>query len=125
MDVLVTTDPYVYRIERSFSNSLATPYRVSSAPAGRSPYTAPPDVIYKLDSILNPHFATVGVQPRLDSLPFDTLYRPGFLPSDFDDRIDKLSVWMGVERGKDGELRIQLRGSCQDTFCRSYSSYGI
>ncbi|WWD15727.1 hypothetical protein CI109_100149 [Kwoniella shandongensis] len=90
-------------IHRSVGPELYTPNKLAEvsngrfAPNGQPPYTAPPDVIYPPDRIDNPHVDSMAPQPILDNMPPNSLFRPKYLPVDIDDRLDKTSVWMGVE----------------------------
>ncbi|ORY25750.1 hypothetical protein BCR39DRAFT_543219 [Naematelia encephala] len=67
-------------------------------PSGLPPYHPPPDVLYPPNSIDNPHYEDLTIQPTFDLLPPKALYRPARLPADIDDRLDQSSVWMGVSK---------------------------
>ncbi|OCF35309.1 hypothetical protein I316_02855 [Kwoniella heveanensis BCC8398] len=89
---------------RSVGPELSTPSRLAAAsngafvPTGQPPYPPPPDVHYPPDNIPNPFAEDMQPQPILENFPPNSLYRPKLLPSDIDSRLDKRSVWMGVEK---------------------------
>nr|XP_018264086.1 uncharacterized protein I303_03964 [Kwoniella dejecticola CBS 10117]OBR86244.1 hypothetical protein I303_03964 [Kwoniella dejecticola CBS 10117] len=89
---------------RSVGPELIPPSKLSQAsggafvPTGQPPYQPPEDIIYPQDGIPNPYWGDMSPQPIIENFPANSLYRPKFLPSDIDDRLDKRSVWIGVEK---------------------------
>ncbi|WVW83383.1 hypothetical protein I302_105402 [Kwoniella bestiolae CBS 10118] len=89
---------------RSVGPELSTPSRLSHAsggtfiPTGEPPYEPPQDIVYPPDKIPNPHWGDMTPQPIIENFPANSLYRPKYLPADIDDRLDKKSVWIGVEK---------------------------
>ncbi|WRT66916.1 uncharacterized protein IL334_003881 [Kwoniella shivajii] len=89
---------------RSVGPELSTPSKLAQAsggsfvPTGEPPYIPPPDIVYPPERIPNPFWGDMSPQPIIENFPANTLYRPQYLPSDIDDRLDKRSVWIGVEK---------------------------
>ncbi|WWD01676.1 hypothetical protein V866_008622 [Kwoniella sp. B9012] len=89
---------------RSVGPELSTPSKLSQAsggsfiPTGEPPYEPPYDIVYPPDKIPNPHWGDMTPQPIIENFPANSLYRPKYLPADIDDRLDKKSVWIGVEK---------------------------
>ncbi|WWC85264.1 uncharacterized protein L201_000126 [Kwoniella dendrophila CBS 6074] len=89
---------------RSVGPELSTPSKLSQVsggsfiPTGKPPYEPPEDIIYPPDRIVNPFWGDMTPQPIIENFPANSLYRPKYLPSDIDDRLDKRSVWIGIEK---------------------------
>nr|XP_019013326.1 uncharacterized protein I206_01392 [Kwoniella pini CBS 10737]OCF52107.1 hypothetical protein I206_01392 [Kwoniella pini CBS 10737] len=89
---------------RSVGPELTTPSLLSETsggifiPTGEPPYEPPADIIYPPDKIANPFWGDMAPQPIIENFPANSLYRPKYLPADIDDRLDKRSVWIGIEK---------------------------
>lgn len=70
-------------------------------PVNHPPY-APPrglDILYPLGSKPNPFAGSMEVQPTFGAEhPPGSLYRPDVLPPDLDDRLEKGSIWIKLEK---------------------------
>ncbi|EIW65753.1 hypothetical protein TREMEDRAFT_74911 [Tremella mesenterica DSM 1558] len=80
------------------SDHVTTEATTTATPVRYPPYTPPPDVIYPPDSVPNPHVGVMDEQPVYDPFPAGSLYRPRLIPHDMDERIDKRSVWIAVDK---------------------------
>jgi hypothetical protein len=65
---------------------------------GVPPYHPPPDVVYPEGAFPNPHCNDMAVQPTFANFIPGSLYRPEALPITIDERVNKASVWMAVEK---------------------------
>lgn len=84
---------------RSSTMQHATPVAgPSSPPESRPPYHCPFQLAYPPNTVPNPHYNSLDPKPSFPNIPSSTLYRPQYLPEELDERIDKRSIWIGVDK---------------------------
>lgn len=66
--------------------------------ATNPPYYPPPSVRYPSERMANRYYGSMTAKPHLEGVAFANLFRPEFLPTDLDPRLDYSSIWMGVDR---------------------------
>jgi hypothetical protein len=71
---------------------------LSTLPETRPPFHCPFQIAYPPNTVPNPFYDSLDPKPSFPNIPSDTLYRPQFLPEELDERIDKRSIWIGIDK---------------------------